>query len=65
MEMEANEFSTSTNISFDSSFDFTADNVRETRASLVVEILSELGIRGYKENTKKRKEETEGTHLVW
>lgn len=56
MKMEADEFGPGTDVGFDSSLDLTADNVGETRASLVVEVLGELGKRGSKEKTQKEKE---------
>ena len=48
MEMEADELSPGTDVGFNSPLDLLADNVRETRTSLVVEGLGELGIRGSK-----------------
>lgn len=42
MKMEADEFSTGTDVGFDSSFDGGTDNVGEARAGLIVKGLGEL-----------------------
>lgn len=56
VEMESDEFGTGSDVGFDCSFDLAADNVGETRASLVVEGFSELGKRASKQNTHKEKQ---------